>query len=312
MVVPTYNRREIVMQSLETLFVQDFQSSRFEIIVVVDGSNDGTAAALRTFTPACRFRVIEQENRGLAGARNTGYRAAESDLVLFLDDDMRCDPDLLTLHVRAHRRFAQAVIFGSLFLTSDSSANLASECFRRELGAFHLQHVVDPSREWKMTDCIFSNASIPREVLQKMDGFDEQFRMREDLELGIRLRKAGVRMEYLKDAIAYQYYNKTASDLLTDAEAFGAADALFLRKHPEQRVEGHLLGIDSGWKSSLRSLFANWPVLENLLLTPWCYVGEAFFNLSLFRRVGTRVLQIRRRIHWLRGFENSVRHPDAR
>lgn len=302
-VVPTYNRREIVLQSLETLFVQDFPSSRFEIIVVVDGSSDGTAAALRTFEPACRFRVIEQENRGLAGARNTGYRAAESDLVLFLDDDMRCDPELLTQHVRAHRRFAQAVIFGSLFLTSDSSANLASECFRRELGAFHLQHVIDPSREWKITDCIFSNASITRELLRKVDGFDEQFRMREDLELGIRLRKAGVRMEYVKDAIAYQYYNKTASDLLADAEAFGAADALFAKKHPDQMIEGHLrwLENDAAWKRMMRSLIASSPMLEKCLLAPWCTLGQMFSNFAPVRSVGVRALQIRRRIHWLRG-----------
>jgi GT2 family glycosyltransferase len=296
------------MQSLEALFAQDFQSSRFEIIVVVDGSSDGTAAALRTFMPACRFRVIEQENRGPAGARNAGYRAAESDLVLFVDDDMRCDPELLTLHVRAHRRFAQAVIFGSLFLTSDSSSNLASECFRRELGAFHLRHVVDPSREWKMTDCIFSNASMPRDLLLKMDGFDEQFRMREDLELGIRLRKAGIRMEYVKDAIAYQYYNKTASDLLADAEAFGAADALFAKKHPDQILEGHLRWLESSpsWKKKLRALIASQPVLERLFLAPCCYLGDRLFRFSMFRMVGTRALQMRRRIHWLRGVQHFM------
>ena len=197
-VVPTYNRREIVMRSLETLFSQDFPTSRFEIVVVVDGSSDGTVAALQALTPACRFRVIEQENRGPAAARNAGFHEAESGLVLFLDDDMQCDPGLLSAHFRAHQRLGPVAAFGALFPSPDSKANLASECFKREIGAFHLRHLVDQSAQWKVTECIFSNSSIPREVLVKVDGFDEQFRMREDLELGIRLRENGIRMDMSK------------------------------------------------------------------------------------------------------------------
>jgi GT2 family glycosyltransferase len=304
-VVPTYNRREIVMRSLETLFSQDFPSSRFEIIVVVDGANDGTTAAVRALTPACSFRVIEQENRGPGGARNTGLREAKSDLVLFLDDDMQCDPGLVSAHFRGHQRLGPVAAFGAVFPSSDSKANLASECFKREIGAFHLRHLVDPTAQWKVTECVFSNSSVPREMLLKVDGFDEQFRMREDLELGIRLRESGVRMEYVKDAIAYQQYSKTTLDLLADADAFGTADALFARKHPGQMIEGHLrwLENDRGWKKEMRALIANSPVVEKWLLAPWCVLGDEFFDFLPLRSVGIRALQVRRRIHWLRAVQ---------
>jgi GT2 family glycosyltransferase len=304
-VVPTYNRREIVLRSLETLFSQDFPFSRFEIIVVVDGSTDGSAAALRALTPASSFRVIEQGNRGLAGARNTGFREAKSDLVLFLDDDMQCDPGLVSAHFNAHQRLGPVAAFGALFLSVDSKQNLASECFKREIGAFHLRHLVDPTAQWKVTECVFSNSSLPREMLLKVDGFDEQFKMREDLELGIRLREKGVRMEYVKDAIAYHNYNKTASDLLADAEAFGAADALFAQKHPHQMIEGHLrwLENDPRWKRGLRALMASSPVFEWCLLAPWCMLGDEFFSFPPLRSVGVRALQVRRRIHWLRAVQ---------
>jgi glycosyltransferase involved in cell wall biosynthesis len=63
-VVPTYNRLELVTRTLEKLFAQTFPPLQYEIIVVVDGSTDGTAQAIRTLTPACRLRVIEQENGG--------------------------------------------------------------------------------------------------------------------------------------------------------------------------------------------------------------------------------------------------------
>lgn len=307
-VVPTYNRREIVRRSLELLFHQDFPPAELEIVVVVDGSIDGTASSLRELKPDCRFRVIEQENRGLAGARNTGLRAAESDLVLFLDDDMRADRGLVSAHVKAHQRFGLAAVFGPLFLSSDSTANLASECFMREIGAFHLRRSRDPNQEWSVSECVFSNSSIPRQVLVDAGGFDESFRMREDLELGVRLRERGIRMEYVDDAIAYQYYNKTSEDLLDDAARFAVADLMFERKHPGRRIDGLLRISDeqASWKKSMREVLSRSPVLESLLLGSWCALGDAFFWCAPLRWAGVRALQMRRRIHWLRTLERAA------
>jgi glycosyltransferase involved in cell wall biosynthesis len=301
-VVPTFNRRKIVTDSLQSLFAQDFPPARFEIIVVVDGSTDGTAAALNHLAASRPFRIIEQENRGLAGARNTGFRAAQSDLVLFLDDDMRCDPGLISAHVNAHQRFGPGVVFGALFLTSDSRANLAAECFNRELGAFHLHHRADSHAPVVLSNCTFSNASIPREILAEAAGFDEQFRMREDLELAIRLQEKGTPMHYEPAAIARQFYDKTAANLLADAERFAVSDVKLAQKHPEQLIEGHVTSLanDRGWKATLRNGLAGSPVGEKLLLAPICSLGEAFFGITLLRNLGVRALQIRRRVHWLR------------
>lgn len=175
------------MRSLRTLFDQTYVAFKIEVVVVVDGATDGTANALRQLAPACSYRVIEQENRGLAGARNTGYRAASADLVLFLDDDMLCDPGMVAEHVRAHEGENRVVVFGALFLSADSPKSLAAECFNDEIGAFHLVHQRSASVAWSETDCVFSNTSLRRALLDEVGGFDERFRMREDLELGLRL-----------------------------------------------------------------------------------------------------------------------------
>ena len=301
-IVPTFNRSEIVARTLATLFAQTLPSAKFEIIVVVDGSTDGTAEALNALRPACRFRVIEQENRGLAGARNTGYRAAETGLVLFLDDDMLCDPGLVAAHVAAHKEPGRVVAFGALFLSADSPPSLAAECFNREIGAFYLKQKLIPETAWQVTNCVFSNSSLPRALLAEFGGFDESFRMREDLELGTRLFAAGVRPRYISDAIAYQYYGKTSADLLRDAEAFAVADVLFARKHPEAQIQGYLSGLEKEprWKQTLRRFAASFPTFEVCILAPLCSLGQTFFRVSALRNIGVRALQMRRRIHWLR------------
>jgi GT2 family glycosyltransferase len=301
-VVPTYNRRDTVARSLETMFEQTISGDKYEVIVVIDGSTDGTADALRRVKASCRFRVIEQENRGSAGARNTGFRAAESNLVLFLDDDMRCDRDLVSSHVAAHRRFGDAVVFGAIFLSSDSKASLATECFKREIGAFHLNHSKNRNIAWQIEECVFSNSSLPKRILEETGGFDESFRMREDFELGIRLVEMGVRTEYVSEAIAHQYYEKTAADLLADAEAFGLADRMVAHKHPNRLIAGHVgwQESNSDWKGKLRETGVRWPFLETCFLGPLCFLGERLYWFPLCRAIGVRSLQLRRRIRWSR------------
>jgi GT2 family glycosyltransferase len=301
-VVPTFNRRDIVLRTIKTLFTQNLPAADYEIIVVVDGSTDGSAAALRALQPACRFRVIEQENRGLAGARNTGFRAAQGDLIVYLDDDMLCDPVLVREHRAAHRPNEAAFGLGAIFLSNDSPPGLAAECFNREVGAYYLQYRQNPEIPWPRSACVFGNSSIPRKVLTEVGGFDERFRMREDAELGARLLAAGVRPRYVPTAVAYQFYRKTAGDLIRDAEAFGVADRLFLHKHPELASETFLgrIANEPRWKRVSRRIAAACPLLADVLLAPLCWPSEAFPHVRVLRNLGVRALQLRRGIHWYR------------
>lgn len=301
-VIPTYNRREIVRGSLETLFAQTLSPSRFEIVVVVDGATDGTAESLRELHPACQFRVIEQENRGPSSARNTGFRAAATDLVLFLDDDMRCDPELLANHLAAHSSDSRAVVFGAIFLSPNSPQSLAAECFRQEIGAFYLAPKSDPKTEWLTTDCVFLNTSLPRALLEEVGGFDEAFRMREDLELGIRLAARGARPVYAAEALAYQYYEKTPARLIADARAFAAGDVQLARKHPDAVIIGQLnwLARQSQRKQRVHRVAAAVPFLADLILLPICFLGKIAFQIQPFRKIGVRALQLRRRVYWYR------------
>ena len=82
-IIPTYNSAGYIEEALESVFEQTLQD--FEIIVVDDGSTDGTGEVLRKYGD--RIRYIYQENNGPASARNGGIRVARGEYIAFLDAD---------------------------------------------------------------------------------------------------------------------------------------------------------------------------------------------------------------------------------
>src|SRR5207253_5026154 len=107
-VIPTYRRRERVLRHVAALSQQTWED--FEVVVVDDGSGDGTAEALRALETPFPLTVVAQQNQGAAQARNAGAAAAGGELLLFLDDDMEADPGLLAEHERSHRAGADLVV----------------------------------------------------------------------------------------------------------------------------------------------------------------------------------------------------------
>lgn len=95
-VVPVYNTERYVAETLRSLLAQTYRN--LEIVVVIDGSPDGSLEVCRTFDDA-RIRIIEQENRGLAGARNRGIEESSGELIGFLDSDDSWAPEKVERHV---------------------------------------------------------------------------------------------------------------------------------------------------------------------------------------------------------------------
>ncbi|MEJ2185765.1 MAG: glycosyltransferase [Gemmatimonadota bacterium] len=102
-IVPAYQQREWVLEALDSVFAQTYTHT--EVIVVDDGSTDGTADLVRDRF-GDRVRVVRQGNQGLAAARNAGLAVARGELVQFLDADDRLAPGKLALQVDALGRHA--------------------------------------------------------------------------------------------------------------------------------------------------------------------------------------------------------------
>ena len=103
-VVPTLDRRESVLRLLRALEAQTAKATDFEVVVVVDGSTDGTSEAVDAYRAPYALRRVSLQRSGLAAARNAGARATSAPIVQFLDDDMEPSPGMVAAHLERHRR----------------------------------------------------------------------------------------------------------------------------------------------------------------------------------------------------------------
>ena len=259
LVVPTYQRRGAVLRLLESLRTQTLPPDRFEAIVAVDGSTDGTAEAVRSLAAPFAVRVLEGPNRGRAGACNAGIRAAAGAIVVLLDDDMEATPDLLAAHARAHEGAGWRAVVGAAPIIDGPDASpfvrYMADGFRARM-----ERIGRPGHRLSFREAYTGNFSAPRDALLAVGGFDEAFRVygHEDYELALRLQAAGVELAFSAEACAHQHYDKTFAGFARDGIARGRTAVLFAGKHPEVRGRLKLAEYrDAPWK---------WRALRGLLL----------------------------------------------
>jgi glycosyltransferase involved in cell wall biosynthesis/peptidoglycan/xylan/chitin deacetylase (PgdA/CDA1 family) len=267
-VMPTFNRRDTVVESIRALSRQTFADG-FEVIAVVDGSNDGSAEALRSLNVPFSFKVIEQPNAGASSARNRGAREATGEFILFLDDDMVADPELLVQHQASYRAGADAVL-GHLPLHPESPRNFLSKGVGK--WAEHRTQKLLAGTQLTLMDLLTGQLSVRRELFEALGGFDADFTRdgsfgAEDTDFGWRLLRSGSRVVFNPDAISHQRYVVTFRHFLRQWYEAGKADAVLARKHPE--IAADLLELHKAhWRRNrvvLRPL-AGMPVLGKIAM----------------------------------------------
>jgi GT2 family glycosyltransferase len=153
----------------------------------------------------------------------------------------------LEAHARAHPRGTRRCVVGAAPIEPAADAPAAA---RYVAGKFnrHLQRISKPAHVFALRDFYSGNASIRREVLVEVDGFDEGFRAygNEDLELSLRLRGAGVEIAFCAEALAWQHYDKDFRALGADTIAKGRTAVEFAARHPEAYADLQLATRDRG------------------------------------------------------------------
>lgn len=227
--IPSYNRRtrlltlvDSVVASAEALGKSDV----VEIVIVLDGSQDGSTEALADHVAVCTMaiRVVWQENAGLAAARNALTRNASGELMWFLDDDMLVTPAAMEGHMSWDRTLAPILCGPSDVVDDPAMRSFYEERWRTIRGGGTINEASLMS---------FANASAPRSIFARYQ-FDERFRRYgfEDYELGVRLLRGSVRVGFADAVVVAHHYQRTALESLKNTRDEGVNRVLMSRLHP--------------------------------------------------------------------------------
>jgi glycosyltransferase involved in cell wall biosynthesis len=211
-VIPTYNAARYLERALTSVFEQSRPPD--EIIVVDDGSTDGTAGVLAAFGP--RLRALRQENAGPAAARNRGIEIAAGDLVCFQDADDEWHRDKLA------KQLALLAARPEVGICITHLRNVWAEHLDGERLALG-DHVFanDPP------GYVFQTSLIRREVFERAGMLDETMRRAEDIEWFARARDVGVALEVLPDVLVYRHLHGQNTSV-ADEETASARHAQIL------------------------------------------------------------------------------------
>ncbi|MDX2034604.1 MAG: glycosyltransferase [Blastocatellia bacterium] len=281
-VIPVYNGAKTIARTIERLFEQTLRPC--EIVIVDDGSTDGTADALARFGE--RIRVVRKANGGPASARNAGVRAAEGAFIAFTDSDCLPDQDWLRHLLAGFDREELAGVGG---IVRGVDATLTGQY----VDAIRL---LDPQADetGEIPYLITANACFRREALLRAGLFDERFRKPggEEPELCARIRRLGYRFAAAESAVVLHHHRQTPGSLFRTLTNYGEGLFLFSQISPEHRIE-------RPWRVLLRRAVA----LRSIFTRVGVYAGA--YGLS--RGVYFSVLDYLRQLAMIRGYLRASR-----
>lgn len=231
-IIPTYNRIELLSHTLKSLALQKVDKSFFEVIIVDDGSSDDTLSLVKRFEKTLHIKYVYQEDRGYrpSSARNLGIKIASSKICLFIDSGIilgqNCIKDHIDFHESTSHNFAaigyilgydekyktvnkldSLIDFENLDLSIENVCKTENFLDAREV---RYNKYSDKIENLPAPWVYFwgGHVSVSRENLIAVDLFDENFDGRwgvEDNELGFRLHKNGVKIMLLRSAKSIHY-----------------------------------------------------------------------------------------------------------
>ena len=235
-IIPTRNRRKVLERTLKYLFLQDYPQDQYEIIVIDDGSTDGTHKMVKAQESPCRLVCLRHEERkGPAVARNRGIREARGEVVIFIDDDIFCPPQFIREHVKYHEKEGNLIVDGPAINIGEGDFSFADP--GKLLLAFF---------DFFGSVFVTANTSCLSEHLLMAGGFDEKFGTGfgwYDLELGFRLMAMGLKRRKNRRAFAVHYnpaqiqkVGFTFQGRLQKQKDRGKNAIYLYKKHPSKKV----------------------------------------------------------------------------
>src|SRR5437868_8315730 len=204
-IIPTFNRAAMLSATLESFAAQSIPKNRYEVVVVDDGSKDSTPQVCREFASRIQLKYLHIDNSGTSAAKNTGILASRGKILVFFDDDDIADAHLLEEHLKAHKqhRSEKVVVLG--YTTWAPTLSVTSLMrYVTDIGGFLFAY--GDLKDGQMLDFTYlwaGRCSCKRSFLAKHGVFNRQLVVFEDVELGYRLSRFGMRVVFHRAAKSY-------------------------------------------------------------------------------------------------------------
>jgi glycosyltransferase involved in cell wall biosynthesis len=184
-IMPAYNVEPYVGDAIRSALAQTYTD--FELIVVDDGSKDGTADVVKTVARTdSRVHLVQQSNRGLAGARNSALRAARGEFFALLDSDDLWEPDFLDEQLAILRAHPEVdIVTGNGWCLGGAKHGQLARPFPDPRPEPNLASIIGD--EWS----VFIMSVVRRQVYTAIGAFDEEMRSNEDYDFWLRAAVAG-------------------------------------------------------------------------------------------------------------------------
>jgi glycosyltransferase involved in cell wall biosynthesis len=202
-VITTYNHAHFLSDAIQSCLLQT--TTVDEIIVIDDGSTDNPASIVARYD---KVRLIRQENRGLAAARNTGIAATDAIFLTFLDADDRLLPEAIEVGIRhLEAQPSVTMVYGAHRMIDMDGRPVSAKIHIPVFGDAYLQLL-------RRGNFIGMHATVVyrRERLSALGGFDERFRSCEDYELFMRIAKAGPIISHKRLVAEYRKHGLNMSN----------------------------------------------------------------------------------------------------
>jgi glycosyltransferase involved in cell wall biosynthesis/GT2 family glycosyltransferase len=239
-VLPTFNRVDVLSDCLGALNRQTLSPHRFEVIVVDDGTTDGTRELCSKHKPRHEFHFFTQQNGGAGAARRLGVEHARGKYLLFINDDTIAARDLLERHLELQRAHAdeKIAVLGH-FYYPEAAKKRALTWFLSSQPFLFPQVGLKAGVYTNHSFFITCNICVRRDLVLAAGSFDPLFRVGEDTELGVRLMRKGLKVVYSPQLEAmHDHLDFKLSDLMRRAETYGKVLVNLFQKHPDLLADG--------------------------------------------------------------------------